>query len=364
MLLAGASGIEARESSPLDLVLVVPAGELGSAATRSEIIRGADEALTAHTSLRAQPIDAALLAETCPEGKFGCFSRSVVRSELYAVISVVSLGEAGALRLAATLIDARAARACPADAGEETCIVKKAVLVSAPPQIVAAHEVIPRIRAFLLEQARDAFIAAKVWEPYGALNITFAEEGFEVQLDGETIGSSSKGTTAIARVLPGPRKIQLTRGDRVTHAEVVLVEKGKTATVALRLDLDPHPMRTVLLYSGAAAAIAGVVLTTVAVLDAGSRGSFAACVGENVACSERFVGSGDVENVNPLQPARGPSGVLFAPLGAALAGGGAAWSIGSLLGDQPDLPIIELIIGAGLMIAGYATGVWLGGGAP
>lgn len=363
MLLAGAAGIEARESSPLDLVLLVPAGELGAAATRSEIIRGVDEALLAHTSLRAEPIDSALLAETCPEGKFGCFSRRLVRSELYAVISVVSLGE-GSLRLAATLIDAKRARACPPNAGEEACIVTTAVIASAPPQIVAAQEVMPRIRAFLLERSRHAFDAAKVWEPYGALSIAFAEEGFEVQLDGETIGSSSKPATRIERVLPGPRKVQLSRGSVSTRAEVVLVERAKTATVAMTLDLDPHPLRTVLLYSGAGAAVAGVVLTTVAIVEAGSRGSIVGCVGANVSCSGRFVGSGDVRDPRPLQPATGPRGVLLAPLGLALAGGGAAWSIGSLLGDEPDPPLFEALIGAGLMIATYAAGAWLGGGAP
>jgi hypothetical protein len=362
LLLAGGLGLDAREGALLEIILLVPAGELAIGATRPELMRSIDEALLERTSLRAEPIDAALLAETCPEGTFACFSRRLIHSELYAVISVVPIGD-DAHRLAATLLDTRAARACATQTNEESCVLSKAVVASQPAQIIDARDVRSRIRSFVLETARPAFVAAKVWEPYGVLRIEFAEDGFEVQLDGKTIGSTAKTLTYIEHVLPGPRKVQLSRGAVATRAELVLVERAKTTTVAMMLELDAHPLRTALFYTGAGAALAGAVITTVAAIEAGSRGSFVACAGASVSCSERFIGSADVDP-RALEASRGPRGVLLAPLGLALFGGGAAWSVGSLLGDDADLPIIEVLIGAGLMVATYTTGALLGGGAP
>ncbi len=361
MLLAGAPAIDAREVAPLELVLLVPAGELGQGVTRSDIIRAADEALAAHTSLRAETLDAEMVNETCPEGTFACFARRFVRSELYAVISVVSLGQ-GSLRLAATLLDARVVRACEANAAEESCVAK-AIIAGLPPTIARAQELLPRIRAFFLERARPAFVAADVWEPYGVLAIEFPFDGFEVQLDGKSVGSSSKPSTRIERVLPGPRKVQLMRAGAATRAELVLVERAKTTTVSLALDLGAHPLRTALFYTGAATALAGAVVTAIAAIQAGSREHFVACIGATE-CSARFIGTGDLTGEPPLEAAQASRGLLLAPLGLALFGGGAAWTIGSLLGDEPDPPIIETLIGVGVMGATYGAGALLGSGDP
>lgn len=363
LLLAGAPAIDAREVAPIDLVLLVPASELGQGVSRSEIIRAVDETLAAHTSLRAEALDAELVNETCPEGKFGCFARRIVRSQLYAVVSVVALGE-GSLRVAATLLDANRARACEANASEESCVIAKAILVNQPPQIAPANKTLGQIRSFFAERARSSFISAGVWEPYGSLVLLFAEDGFEVQLDGKAIGSSSKPSTRIERVLPGPRKVQLARGGVLSRPEVVRVERAKTASVAVMLDLETDGLRTALFYTGAATAVAGAAITTLSVIQASSRDHFVACIGSDPSCDTRFIGTGDPSDNPPLETSNGGRGVLLAPLGLALFGGGAAWSIGSLLGEQPDPPIIEMVIGVVVMAGTYATGALLGGGGP
>lgn len=364
--IAAAPALDAGERQPLPVVVVVPAGDLGHELSRSEIVGALDDALRAKTSLRAEAFDAEAIAQRCPQGTFRCFLDQLVKGEgLLAIISVAVGEDRSRARFAAMLIDARDGAACKAadpdarDEAIEDCIARTAIAAKANAQNLPTSEVTNEARGFVTGAARDALHARGLWEPYGRVEVTFPRAGFEVELDGRTIGATEQGLTIIEHVLPGTRKLRIKSAAFESNTIALAITLGQTEHAAFEWTPASASYNRVLLIGGITAAVAGGAIGIYAATRSQER--LTLCPQD---CSSRFLGTSGGSAPEGIASDARSGGLLFAPFALGLIGAGATWVVGALLADPEQTPWIELVAGAVVLGATYSIGAAVGGGSP
>lgn len=194
------------------------------------------------------------------------------------------------------------------------------------------------------------------WEPYGELTVVSKSAGAQVILDGNAIGLLEAGTTRITGVRPGERVVRVERSGFAPMEKTIQVRPGGAAKLELsmvqtELGLNPA-MRGGLLWTGVAAAAAGIATTIYAVTKQADVRVSCFTTNENCSGGSTFITSNYApENVGTLEPIN-PGGVALAPLGFSLVAAGAGWALSSWLMDEEAFPWLEFLIG---VAAGGAT---------
>ncbi|MCK6551116.1 hypothetical protein L6R52_35105 [Myxococcota bacterium] len=366
--------LDVREHRPLAFVLLAPSGRMATT-SRSELIRLLSVALGRSTDLTVEAIDAALVADCA--GELGCMVAKVDTSggrvaaaELLLVASIVGR-EGKRDRLSATLVDAKTARVEYARVSREdpdwrllaeAAITERAVRATMPWRELD-EDASGTVEHLVGDVLRPALEDAGRWEPWGELVLSNLGPGWGIDLDGATIGTTSDAaTTRIVGVSAGARRLQLVHAHFEPVDVTLTVERGKTT----RYDAAPihrggasSSVRTGVIWGGAAVAAAGAAVLTWSLARADGdvvvyclRSAGATCE-----ASSRFqTSSYDPSAVPAFDDRVNPSGLRVAPLGYALVGTGAVWSLGALLlTDEGEIPWPEVV--AGIAVGALAYGL-------
>lgn len=194
------------------------------------------------------------------------------------------------------------------------------------------------------------------WEPYGELTVTSKSAGAQVILDGDAIGLLNAGTTRITGIRPGDRVVRIERAGFAPMEKTVRVRSGRAASVEVSMvqtELRPNSaMRAGLLWTGVAAAAAGIATTIYAITRQSDVRVSCFTVNESCKGGSTFITNNYApENVGTLEPIN-PGGVALAPLGFSLVAAGAGWALSTWLMDDKAFPWLEFLIG---VAAGGAT---------
>lgn len=256
------------------------------------------------------------------------------------------LSAVGADRLVALLLDTTAAIRIIHDAApEEQSNVESRLAAEAIAAVTLPTELDDRaeLEAFIERLFEDklsrVFERAGVKGRFGRIQLRPGEEDSAwIILDGRKIGRLD-GATTIRNVPPGDHRLRLEEEGLESFEGEVQVPPGERVSLrpVLRAQVWEYtPLsRQVLLWTGVGVGLVGVGLAALSFAD----DEAGLCAG--AACSDRTF--------------RAFGGVPLLPLGYSLAGAGAAWSLGSLLGSERDVPWIELV--SGLVVFGAAFGL-------
>ena len=175
---------------------------------------------------------------------------------------------------------------------------------------------------------------------FGALNLTAPPESL-VFIDRAAIGGTRAARTPIRDIPPGTHRIRIEHPSYFPHEETFSIEPQQTVT--LRPVMVPAPTtavrltRQTLMWTGVAAVATGI---TVLAVTAATPSTGNKCVSDGT-CDPPFKELGSA---------------LGVPLGAALIGGGATWSLTALFQeDDANWPWWEFL--AGLAVAGATYGI-------
>ena len=209
------------------------------------------------------------------------------------------------------------------------------------------------------------------WEPFGAIALT-TNQGLEIAVDGQTIGTTSPGITQIVDVPTGAHKLTLKHPDYELYSSDVEVTRGQTTQVnadvlarASALGLTPAG---VTFWGGVGVATVGAVFTTLAVVHMTSNSdvrSFCVASEPAQACDEGKVWW-TLSSVFKGEPERSfgeanEGSILAAPFGYSLMGTGAVIAVGTeLMHEDPDeVPWIPIAAGFGVGIVSYVLSALL-----
>ncbi len=210
------------------------------------------------------------------------------------------------------------------------------------------------IERVVRREYQPLFAASGHWQPYGDVDLATRVDGLEVLLDGQSVGSTQGGLTRLTKLLPGTRAISLRHPEFATLDTTVTVRRGETTTVPLepiRLEgTGSEGLRSAVFYTGLVSAVVGVGALVFAAVR--QDGDVRTVCFDGPCPSGRFqtlgydpgVAFSAAEDVNP-------SGLLVAPLGAALLSTGAAFSLGTLLFEDAS-PWRSVLVG---VVAGGAV---------
>jgi hypothetical protein len=382
-------------------LLGTPTGEVARTSS-SEVIRMFSEVLRKETDFNVQLLDAAVMIEC--RGKLGCISlkarardydpaarpsengqvlpyREHVRRlkeekvpypRYLLVISNVTL-EGEEDRMTAVLVDTDRALNLFHDASRkvsdwqddvEARINSSAVLI--PPikvNVRDADETRSFLERLVVQDFRAFFESGGHWRPYGELVIEGPEPGLGVSIDGDTVGATQPGTTRILQMLPGTHRVELVHPDYAPFQQDVTVTAGAAARIdarPARLAGSAAGLHAVVFWGGIATAIAGAALVGVAVTNP-SDVTTACFEAEDCQSNSAFLAFGHNDQ-SELARDVNPGSVLIAPLGYSLVGTGAAFSLGSLLTDENEIPWLPVVVGLGIGALSYGLSVALNGG--
>jgi hypothetical protein len=377
--------ITLSEREPFAFILNTPTGAVANTGS-SEIIRQVSDLLRRDTSFQLQEIEAAVV-ETC-RGQLTCLVRAVRRDYERAALTragggvlpyrehVHRLKEDGRAypryvlllsnvtvadrpdRLTALLLDTDVALEIFHGADRTVATWKDDVEAEIGTNATRGAPVRQEIRdphearRFLEDLFRrtyaGVFDETGHWMPYGEVDIDAKVGDLEIVLDGTSVGTTQVGVTRLTRALPGTRALVLRHPDYETFETVVTIRKGE----AVMVTVDPERVaaapiaRTAVLWTGVALAAAGIGLTGWAITRADGDVR-TVCFGDAVCEGNRFVSS----TYDPMAPFLEPDmansgGVPLAPLGLALVGAGAGFSLGVLFTDDDTSPWWGVLAGA------------------
>jgi hypothetical protein len=196
--------------------------------------------------------------------------------------------------------------------------------------------------------------------PYGWLEIENTPANLLVFVDGVQVGKTSAPRTTIDGLTRDRYAVQVRdQGSRAVYFEGEILPLSGRPVRVTAASVPEIPQRTavheVAFWSGSAVFAAGAILTTYAIAASPRAVPFRLCHG---ACEagepgDRFTTFSDVGREPGYAAELG--GLSMAPLGAALLGAGAVWSVGALLADPERAPWIELLLGAVLGGATFTT---------
>lgn len=245
----------------------------------------------------------------------------------------------------------------------EEKISQHAVIARPPPAEVRSADETERYVDRLVERdLRDAFEKAGHWRPFGTVIVEVAKsDPFQVDMDGESLGATSGGGVKLIDVRPGDRTISLKNADYEDYETTVTVETGKPAHVRANPIKKPSAVATyvrpVVIWSGVAAAAAGVGLVVASLVKTSELrdGCVRAASAPDCERSPEFLRFGASASPDPFGNPNGDSAPI-APLGYSLIGLGATWIGGPLLiGAKDRIPWIDAIVGA--VVFGAAFGI-------
>jgi hypothetical protein len=411
-LTASDAALEVGERDPAVLLVVTPKG--AAPARNEDLLQVASRILESSTNLALELPSGSAELERCagaerlrcwvhavrpdsPDGGVepngGASRRGRRSSPRFLFVLAVHPDPSGQDHLSAMLIDtdaalARESRVSHADEGwqqhVENLIFEDAV--QGEPgvgKLSAPQSLDGYFRRLFLELFRPALEAAGHWQPYGAIALESEQEGARIELDGRLLGVTRKGRLELRSINPGPRTLVVT-GPAPTAAlgqaapparfeQQVEVERGTIAEVRIRFGGallagtgSPWiaPARATTLYGGAGLGVAGAVLLGFAVAHSGGPYALRICRGAcGSAAKPEFLGLCDLTSHDPACPL-GSGGVLMAPLGYALLGAGAVFSLGTLLEDDDQLPWLPAAAGIALGAAAYAISAAANGSPP
>jgi hypothetical protein len=409
--IASTAGAEDQQGGEITLqnragfafLLGTPTGEVARTSS-SEIIRIVSDLLRVETDFAIQVLDAAVMVEC--KGNLGCISLKArardydpaarpsengailpyrehvrrLREDKVAypryllVLSNVSL-EGEEDRMTAELVDTDLALGLFHDAPRGSSDWQEDVEA----RISASAVLLPPIRANLrdpdetrrfleklfLEDFRALFERASHWHPYGSILLEGTEAGLGVTLDGDTVGTTSEGATKVHQVLPGTHRVELVHPEYAPFSQDITVTAGGTTRVEgkpSRVARTASSVHRLVFWSGVATAVAGAALTVYGITRP-IGGPTTACFdvpGSECVANSKFVTFGYDKDATIARDVN-PSGVMIVPLGYSLASTGAAWSIGSLLTDESDIPWIPVVAGLGLGVLLYGASAILDG---
>lgn len=391
-----------QEREPIVLVLNTPTGQVADI-SKSELIRIAGDLLKRHTDFFPRELDE-MLVEDC-KGRLTClalksrrdYNRDAwLRSDgtvrpfedflaktaeaerppprFLLMISNVSIPDQ-ADRLSVTLLDLdralrihhQAERKAAWKDDVEASVAEEAVLV-------------PRIRSEVRDaQEATTFLATTFtrklsgpleevghWEPYGVIEITTDVEEASLRYDGRAVGDARGPLTRLVGVRPGTHSLVLDRPGYLTYETEIEVAKGQTARASVDLAVAPSNapgvVRAVTFWGGMAVAAAGVAV--IALGASRASGVETSCFGDCSSGSEFTTFGLDPDAAGTTRPVN-PSGVAVVPLGLALAGTGLTFTLGTwLIGEDDDVPWIQLLAGLAVGGATYGLSVLLDGDTP
>lgn len=352
----------------LILLVITPSGNVANT-NISELIKLSDDALRRHTNLTADPYPQESV-QRC-RGKLSCIALEVRddtsakgRGDVRYMVLLSNLSQPGSAdRLSAALVDLPAADAAfrevsgtdlsPEDAeariSEASVLVRPAAALLKNESEARAH-----IEKLFTTEFKAAFVEGKNWEPFGVVELEGLPAGTEIRVDGVSAGVSQGGQTRVADVEQGQRKLTLENPSYEPYAGTVEVIAAQSVTVRpdMKRVADPFvgTLRASTVWGGAALAAAGVGIGVIGLskssdaeancISVQQRGGPAApgCGGDEWAgWNQGYEGAG----VNPN------GGFRVVPVSAALVGGGAVMSLGTMLGDDSEDPIWPFILGVG-----------------
>lgn len=388
--------VNLSERVPFAFILNTPTGAVANARS-SEVIRQVSDLLRRDTSFALQEIEAAVV-ENC-RGQLTCVVRTVRRD--YEPTSLVApdgrpipyrehvrrMREEGRTypryilllsnvtvpdrpdRLSALLLDTDAALGVFHAAPKNTATWKDDVEAQIATDAVRGEQIRKEIRDALearlfLEQLflktyAGVFEESGHWQPYGSIDIESPEKDLEIVIDGTSVGTTQAGITRVAKVLPGTRGLVLRHPEFKQFDTTVVVKKGEEVLVDAALSRVSGGYgiaRSIVFWGGVTSAIAGVAVSALAFSRADSNVR-TVCFGDAVCEGNRFVTSGYNPDAPLLMPDQvNDGGILMAPLGMALLGAGAGFSLGVLLTDDDSPPWWALIAGVVAGGAVYSVG--------
>lgn len=318
-------------------VAVVTTGDAPGHTSVSQVYVELAAAVRDHTDFAPAEVDARAVIEC--RGAVECLSRRTGVPGATHMMIVSKLGSDGPERVFAMLVDLKRndevlARAVAADLAD-------------PNATLAA------VRRIVAEEFKSALVAAGRWTERGAVDIRANLGGATVTVDGNVAGTASSTNVRLVRVPVGDRTVGLRLGDEERTGRV----KVTTRSVAvLELAFTPPepstPYRDAIFVSGLGAIAVGVGV----VIYAGLRHDASVetiCI---PGCGGGF--DYDTTGYDPSgTPAFGrdatPGGLAVAPLGAAVAIGGATWLVGTVLAERDDL--WQVVVVAAGIVTGAAT---------
>lgn len=355
---------------------------IGPASTDADMIRRrATAALTVRTRLRIVPIDALGVArptlERCSGGTdLGCWVRSVRPSDVrlragriagadltdptehVPYLMIVTVHPGG--RLAALLIDLdRAVRAYDhVSTSDEAWQERVESLMYQDAVYSDFAEIDPGapddVRAFFERffdtKVRGLFESAQDWRENGSIAIETPQAGLTIDIDDTSAGVTVAGRTEVNGIFVGPHRIRLTDPKGlVEHAPVsITVERGRIARLVPTLSTGPSAVptvRTVTLWTGIATTAAGAGLLIHAFTAPQDGHDVLTCPGGDCPDADRRFSTFDGSS----------NGVPIAPIALGLLGAGAGWSLGTLIGEDHQLPWAAWLIGT--VTGGAALGL-------
>lgn len=403
---AAPGSIALQSRKPLSFLLINPSGNIANTSS-SEIIRIVTDLFERHTDLQPTILDAKSVA-SC-KGQLGCIVR-IVRTDYnraeyllangtvapykehrrylrkrkvqypkhLLVLSGLSLGASD--RLSVTLVDTDTALEYYHQAfrnredwerDTEAKINEYAVVGGTKwGELKSEADARSFLETHFNTALRKHFEATGSWEPFGQIEIESQVAGQAISLNKETVGATSSGLTRILSVPAGDYELKLEHPNYSDYATSFKVERGKLVRVKAVVQQNASPvasgLRQGLLWGGVGVGVIGAVVAGVAL---GTQDSSVQtfCPGAESGCSgSRFTRTGYNPDLAPTFDDNVNSGaVLLAPLGYSLAIVGATWSLGTwLLGDDDDLPWIQLVAGLALGGLSYGLSVALDGPNP
>ncbi len=281
------------------------------------------------------------------------------------VISNLTGGDQDLLEV--TLIDTDAALevrhslddATDKDPAQRESLVAKAAVVAGPSEksVGQTQEADRFLLNFFTSQARRKLTDAGHWEPYGTVTIT-APEGLAIKLDSRTIGTTGAGVTRLTQVHAGRRTLYLSSPAYEDYETRFELKRNSSVQLQPTLTEAASPLtsgvRTALMFAGLGAAAAGIGVTAYS-LTQPSGDVTVYCPTINP-CGGTFTSFGYSPGDAPAVGNLNGGGVKTAPLGMALIGTGAAWSLGTLFyGEDADWPWLQVV--GGLVVGGLTYGL-------
>jgi hypothetical protein len=270
-------------------------------------------------------------------------------------------------RLSLLLIDTtRALRVLhEATAGEEVepALVARSVILQ---RSILVEDRVGALEA-MESELRSTFEETGHWDPFGEVEVRSELPGATIAIGGVGVGRTEGGGARIVRVPIGLQRVVIEHDERAPFEAEVEVHRGASVVVEVtaveRFDPAGAQVRSAVLWSGLAVAVAGVAISIVALVP---RDTTTVCVHSSTTECDggstwtRFGAGGD--GAGESGNGHGPP---ILPLGLALTGMGAAWSLGTFLfGDEDDVPWIQLAAGVALFGATFGVMVAVDGADP
>ncbi len=380
-----------RSRQPIAVHFAAPVGARLKV-RRADVLAHFDDLMQRHTDLVREDVKD---ADTC-QGEIHCFvlrartdygenkvepeaqekSKEKVPHLLFLISSIAQDGEEPD-RVSALLVDADLALELYSSANRdkeywkedlEARIGSEAVLGRVREAKVATSEDARLLLERVIRQEfRSALERFGNWEPFGKIELSMPQAGLEIVVDGVTVGTTRSGITMIEQVPQGTRKLRLQSPEYDPYETQLIIQQGAIERLEPKVSRASGmglTGRTIVLLSGAAVALAGSVVTVLAVA-AQNNDLQILCVNpaEGQCGSARWLKTGFDSSITSGDP--NADGLLYAPLGYSLIATGATVSLGSLFfTDEEEFPWIPIVAGVALGFASYGISAALDGSSP